>query len=298
MVCFISLQITYSNLNLLIDKLTSIFFILLYGSWLAFFYYKLGGPPLFNLTNPDGRESYFLLTTFSNTLEPLRPAGIYDEPGAFSFYICLLVTLRSLTNKAIKQSSYLLLLGLITQSIAHFSFMFIWFLGLFFFDKKFSHIKIYKKIFALIATVSIILIIYMTGLFDWAINRAIYYNENPDATGRIPALVNIYYEINDNILNLFFGFSEGCINRTNCYFGENVLTPLVYGGILASWPYYAFLVIIFSLSILKKEMYFLFGLILILIQRPYFLELPYSMSLCLIITFYISKPNKEIIYYE
>jgi hypothetical protein len=285
-------------LNKLIDDLTKIFFILLYGSWIAYFYFLIGGQPLFYLFNPDGRESYFLLTTFSNTLEPFRPAGLYDEPGAFSFYICLLVTLRSLTYKSTKQSAHLLFLGLITQSIAHFSFIIIWTLGLLFFDKKFSYIKIYKKFLFLLTIITLIFIIYNSGFLDWAINRAIYYSDNPDATGRIPALLNIYDFIGDSIPNLLFGFSKDCINRTNCYYGENILTPLVYGGLLASWPYYLFLLFITVKSFLNKNAYFLFGFMLILIQRPYFLELPYSISICLILTFFISKPIHVLSYNE
>ena len=297
-VCFIALQVSFNVLNLLVDKLTSIFLFLLYGSWIAFVYFQFGGPSLFHLSNPDGRDSLFFLTTFSNTVDPFRPAGIYDEPGAFSFFICLLVILRSLTKKSFKISALLLILGLITQSIAHFSFIIIWFLGLLFFDDSFSNVKSYKKVLTLVFTSFILVFFYLSGLFDWALNRGLYYSENPDATGRIPALLNIYYEISGSVSKLLFGFSEGCVNRTNCYFGENVLTPLVYGGLLASWPYYLFLFILIVIPLFNRKYYYLFGLMLLLIQRPYFLELPYSLSICLILTFYISKPTKDLIYYE
>jgi len=98
--------------------------ILLVGAWIGFFYALLGGAPLVCVDNPDGRQSCLFLATLSNSanidfLRIIRPAGVFDEPGALSFFTILVVCLNELGGGGKKKSITLLLLGIITLSLTH-----------------------------------------------------------------------------------------------------------------------------------------------------------------------------------
>lgn len=87
----------------------------------GFIYALSGGEPVLTITNPDGRENFLYLTTMSGAVygNVIRPAWIYDEPGAFSFVICATVALRHLLKMNNRLSTFLILGGLVTLSLAH-----------------------------------------------------------------------------------------------------------------------------------------------------------------------------------
>lgn len=283
---FITIMLDVDELEYIVKSLTKIFFILLIGAWIGFFYVQLGGTSLFYLPNPNGLFNYFYLFTFSTTNDPLRPSGIYDEPGAFSFYICLLVCLRSIFKLNNTTSIILLSLGLITQSIAHIIFAVIWLIS--FYISSNRSISFFKKLSILFFSIIFSSIVYLSGILDWALNRAIGYGDSPEDTGRLPAMYNVYEYISSNWNYFFFGFQSDCIDRSNAgcgeLYGENFLTPLVYGGFLSSWPYYIFLLFCIILPFIKRNFFYLIGLAAILLQRPYFLEMPYSFCISMVVS--------------
>lgn len=93
----------------------------------GFVYAFLGGEPLLTITNPDGRDNSLYLSTMSNAQfgNVIRPAWIYDEPGAFSFLICATVAMRLLLNASDRISIFLLIGGLVTFSLTHILITFI-----------------------------------------------------------------------------------------------------------------------------------------------------------------------------
>lgn len=285
---FVVLQSDREIIDFTIHYATLIFFVFIAGAFLSVFYYNLGGNYLFYLINPDGRENFFYLTGFSNSVTfTIRPSAIYDEPGAFSFYICLLVAMRSRLQMPAFSSSLLMLGGLITQSIAHILFLFIWLLWLFLSIP--NHSISNKKIFLFRVLIFIVflvccLIFLNSYFFEWAINRAAVYYESPELNPRYISLINVNDLIKSNLNNFFFGFDQACINRSEVCggYGENILTPLIYGGILVAWPYYLFLV--FSLSAIFKSVdgLLVFGVAMLLWQRPYLQEFPYSAAIILL----------------
>ena len=103
---------------------TFVLIFLCVGALLSFFYALLGGAPLWGFPNPDGRENYLYLLSLTNSVWGgfIRPSAIYDEPGAFSFFICSVVTLRVLLGFDKKLTWFLALSGLITFSLAHIIF--------------------------------------------------------------------------------------------------------------------------------------------------------------------------------
>ena len=77
-----------------IDLMSIFLQIILVMAIISFIYTLLGGEPIFSITNPDGRENHFLLTSFSNSFWSgfSRPSGIFDEPGTLSFlYVCVCI---------------------------------------------------------------------------------------------------------------------------------------------------------------------------------------------------------------
>ena len=81
-----------------IDLMSIFLQIILVMAIISFIYTLLGGEPIFSITNPDGRENHFLLTSFSNSFWSgfSRPSGIFDEPGTLSFFVCSVCALRQL----------------------------------------------------------------------------------------------------------------------------------------------------------------------------------------------------------
>lgn len=94
--------------------------IVLGGAWVGFFYALAGGSPILTVLNPDGAESYLYLTTFTNAVfgNIIRPAGVFDEPGALVMFIVLVVVINEL-----RRGSWVVSVGLLMGSMITFSLM-------------------------------------------------------------------------------------------------------------------------------------------------------------------------------
>jgi hypothetical protein len=90
-------------------------------SIVGFMYAYNGGEPLLSIANPDGRDNFLYLTTMSGSPigSVIRPAWVYDEPGAFSFALCATVALRHMLKMSARPSVLLMIGGLITLSLTH-----------------------------------------------------------------------------------------------------------------------------------------------------------------------------------
>ncbi|HAZ3859399.1 TPA: O170 family O-antigen polymerase, partial [Escherichia coli] len=92
---------------------------------IGFIYAAIGGSAIYTITNPNGREFYFYLTTFTVTNYSgfIRPSAFFDEPGALSFYICFVVMLREILWPRKRALNFALLaFGIVTLSLAHIVF--------------------------------------------------------------------------------------------------------------------------------------------------------------------------------
>ncbi len=85
-----------------VDLASRFMLVLLIGAIVGYTLAAAGAPPLGAFENTDGRANYFFYTTFTNTREEnfIRPSGIYDEPGAFSFFVCVTAYLREATGRS------------------------------------------------------------------------------------------------------------------------------------------------------------------------------------------------------
>jgi hypothetical protein len=271
---------------------TNLVITIIFLSWLSVIFVLLGLPSLFEFDTIG-----FYLTSFSKGAENgiLRPSGIYDEPGALTFFICSLVIVRSFAGYADYKNLLLLIGGLVTQSIVQI--MFIPFYLIWLFKKK--EVQILKKqlnfLMFLLFAILVFFVFWRLSILDWAINRFILFIDEPLLNPRYRGFMILFDQFSDNPLSLFFGYDVNCINRNFlCEFdilGENPLTPLIYGGLAVSWPYYLFLLI--SPLVLFRFLPLVLGLCLILLQRPYFLEFSYSATIAFIILVGIIYKNNE-----
>jgi len=282
---FIIFHYSIKTITKLTEILTVIFKYLLILAWVGLIYSIFFGP-LF-ITTYNERPIYFYLTTFgTQDIILTRPSAIYDEPGAFSFFICLLVALRTKLGLNSKTSLYLILGGFVTQSLAHIIFSAIWIFSIIIKDNNKK-----KRLSILIACIVFGFVLYKSNIIQWQINRTEKWIENPQSSPRILSYYNVLKNIEGNKQNFIYGFNKKIVAReeeTSDY-GENVLTPLIYGGILASWPFYLFIGFCFCYPLFKSKQLYLIGIGLLLFQRPYLLELPYSFCIALLINLLIKK---------
>lgn len=288
---FSVMQTSYHKAVHFVEYASNMMHVLIIFAIIGSVYYYAGGGPLISLFNPDGRENLLYLTTFSNASEFfIRPSGIYDEPGAFSFYICFTVALRSILLMSYRRSALLLLGGIITLSIAHVIFCLIWFAWVLLSER--SRLINLRGMLAISVFFVVVGVIYGSGSLEWTLSRAIDFYENPWMNPRHRAFDDVSTALNGSVSSYLFGFDPDCISRNEkCLdFGENPLTPLVYGGLMASWPYYAFLVLS-ALSLFWTQKGLIYVAISILfLQRPYLLEFPYSALFALLLIFIVSEP--------
>lgn len=290
---FLALQLDGFAIIEIVKKLSDIFFVMVVFAWLSYFYYVFGGNPLFNLANPNGVPNGFYIFSFSIGF-PFRPTGIYDEPGAFSFFICLLVYLRTQLKMNFYLSAFLMVGGLITLSLGHIIFFIVWVFGLTIASQEYR-LSIFKRILIPIIFIIFCTLVLKYDLMSWVFERVDFWVENPQTFVRLVNFGNVYEGVSDTINHLLFGFNNENITRADVEnLGENILTPLVYGGIAVSWPFFAFVVFCLIYPFIIFRNFSLVGIGLLLFQRPYFLESPYSYCLSIIVTLLI-LPNSEYI---
>jgi hypothetical protein len=253
-------------------------------SWIGLAYQVLGGKALFFID-----EHGFYLTTFAKAIEvTIRPAGVYDEPGSFSFFICLLVVLREALGMRRSTSTLMIVGGLVTQSAAHMVFSAIWLLGAYL-DKSSAETQhVISKVLSFIGA-AFLCVVYLSGYLDWAIDRMLLFVKHPESWPRYISLITLLRDIEIRDWGWILGPTRECAARIDCLsYGENMLSPLAYGGLLSSWPYYVALWLgayaVFKLKI-KGLQYF--ALCLLLLQRPYVTEFPYSFALGLLLILYV-----------
>lgn len=272
-----------------INIATLFIFVIVLGAVIGFVLAFVDFPYLFDLPNPDGRSNYFYYTTFTNAKwgNIIRPSGIYDEPGALSFYTCSIAALRQLFNRSSKVTWIILIIGLITFSLAHLIYMFFYLIS-----EKFST----KNISTLFFIISIsAIIIYSIGFYDLLEDKLfsrIKFSqslETIEGDNRSFQMNNIIDFISRDKSIIFFGAHSSCIfDYVECksrfeWTDSNPLSPLFYRGIFISWPYYIALVYLFSLVFYNRRYFITFGFALLLLQRPELLTLPGSMTSVLII---------------
>jgi hypothetical protein len=276
------------DLDTLVRYATPFIGVIIVLGWLGLAYYLSGGGPIASVRNPDGRDNMLYLTTFSNSFGEgyLRAGGIYDEPGAFSFFICTLCTVRELLQKNRNVTALLLIGGMVTASIAHFAFMAFHFAP-YLMSKKKGNTSV--LLIGALLVGAVLASGRVQGIVqELVIDRAMKFQSGEMENPRELQMLNIYREMTTQ--KVLIGFdaecasrSAGCTEALGGDFGENPLTPLVFGGLLIGWPYYLFVLALILYGLSARERIPLIGFAFILLQRPYVLEFPYSATVFLVV---------------
>lgn len=271
-------------------EISSIFLrVVLVGAWIGFFYALLGGVSLFSIENPDGRENAFFLSTFSNFFVGsfIRPAGVFDEPGALSFVVCFISALRHKCGLSKKITWQLLLLGLITLSFAHFVYILFHALQ----DRYYIISK--KKLLAYISA-PVFLVFILSPTFESS-DAEIFFSRFVVTDGRLvgDSRTDLFVSALDRIdfKSFFFGTDADCIVRPKICesnghepFGETPAGIILMLGLFLSSPYFYIMSLLLFSLIIERD-FIALGLLLLLLQRPYVMVFGYSLLILLVVLY-------------
>lgn len=262
----------------------------LVGAVIGLFYAFLGGAPLLSFPNPDGRLNQLFLTTLTNAqyLNFIRPSGLFDEPGALSFVVCCLAALRHALGYDKKMTWTLLVLGLVTMSLAHMMYMIVHGINEVSGSKHMMRALVITTVvaialYALVAFVQPVQEIYSNLLLA----KFVVSDGRLAGDNRTDLFLNAARYINSS--SFWFGIDARCaVGYVNCVdqgyaqYGDNPLTLLVHWGLLISFPYYLGLVYLVTVAFRRLTLIPL-GIFLLLLQRPYTMSFGYGLLILLTI---------------
>jgi hypothetical protein len=262
-------------------------------SIVGFLYAFNSGEPLLTIVNPDGRDNSLYLTTMSGAQigNIIRPAWVYDEPGAFSFIICATVALRHLLQMNARLSMILMIGGLITLSLTHLAITLIFLIARF---GLFSALAIVASTALFVQTLS-----PEIDDFRLVFDRLSIEDGRLAGDNRSDQLDNF-----SNIASLrifVFGDIE-CHDRPSRSCDEHgdisssPVTPLYYGGL-----YFLITQLVVHLALIgaffRRRVYRLSAVILflLLLQRPYFAGFGYGLITYLILFLMFKRERPKVI---
>lgn len=244
-------------------------------AWASFIYVLAGGEPQLEFKNPDGRPNSLYLTSFSNAVVGgiIRPAFIYDEPGAFSFVLVTAVVVREMLSKGRLISVLILLGGLVTLSLTHVMVLALY---------VFLVLSLRLKVLSILFLVLTILLTIDDPRFGFFYDRFKSDSDNSGLSNRTVQLKNFYDVIVDDPSVIFFGDYK-CHDREEkrCMehgdISSSPVTPLYLGGVflfaVQLITHIALVVILFN----RRFFFPAAAISLLLLQRPYFSSLGYQL---------------------
>jgi|GEM_PF-6690530 len=271
-------------INSLLKRFLVIGLVTSYFSFVAMIIHPVDSP--IPLINPDGRSNYIYYLTLSNyrIASFIRPAYIFDEPGAFASLLCLWGLLASLVGRFGVGALLILLCGLITQSLALAIFSFVML-------AKLSP----SRVLALCLVGIVAANVYISlpreyQVFEFLVGRItegeLSNNSRVEQVNAVADSLNGY--------RLFFGIKaieprdpQGTLDDVS----SNPLTPLINFGLFQSLPFYLLIGALAVTAITaRRHRLERIGLILVLMQRPYYADVGYSMLIVLVLML-IWKPQ-------
>ena len=292
---FAFLQLKPLQIRTLINSASYLMVICIILSAIGVTYDLLGFQPILSLKNPNGDENLLFLTTFSHAKTfVIRPSAIFDEAGYLSLYISCLVIIRTFLKLPWKLTAFILLGGLLTQSMAHFIITTLWLLYFIAFNKKFNAWSINSAALNLVILIFFFSMIY-SGIMDWAFERFYEWVDDPLISPRFRSFIHLLEMGGLDNGYLIYGNNEDCVSKLeSCTsLGGNPLVPLMFGGLLYAWPYYLALGFLIFSSAFHKDRILWLMLFLILLGQPILLTFPYTTLFCLMLTTYISTINNS-----
>jgi hypothetical protein len=271
-----------AEISVFIDISSWILLLLLLGGVAGFLIAQSGMAPVAEVVNRDGRPIFLFYTTWSNVYVGnfIRPAGIYDEPGALSFFVCAVVYMRYMTGKSAGLTAALLVLGFITFSLAHLVFATVFSIALL------GTRQLPKAVPWVVGAVALTILSGLADVFqrfllgrltlDAAVSAGL-------AGTRATLLANAAEALRSHGHSVWVGLHPDCtFNTLRCSqiagpIAENPLGPLAAQGIFMAWPYYAFLLLAFLAPLTGRRGWALAAVGLLFVQRPYVSTHGYSL---------------------
>ena len=282
---------TEQELRKVVSIASVILLLLILGGWIAVFLAFQGMAPLDTISGLHDRPLYLYVTTLTPTVigNFIRPAGIYDEPGALSLVVCVFAFLRHVMGMDRRLTWCMLILGFVTFSLAHLVYVAIHFLS-------------ERRIVVAWSNLLLVLCAVIWGLssldiWDQFDERLLSRLAPSSVSGQLVAgdnrsgnLVRAFDVIRESrTSNLLVGVDVACIEdsimcqRKHPGLAFNPLTPLVHYGLLISWPYYLFLAISIGVGAIRRSWWPLVGVALLFMQRPSLFNMGYSMLAALVL---------------
>lgn len=277
------------ELFIFIDWATNFLIVLLIGAFIGLFYTViLGGEALWIFNNEDTRSNGLYLTTLSNwyVRGVIRPSGIYDEPGALSLVICLIAAIRDKVGAPRKTTLLILVMGLITLSVAHIIFLILYLIN----DSRKAFMRTGFKYVMILALIYIpisnspfgcVFDEFLFGRFEIVDGRLVGDNRS--------ALIENSIRYLQDFKVVLFGLDSDCIAKPAAcqqkgydQFGDNPLGPLVLGGITQFFPFYAVIGSLLIASVMKMSP-IVFGTALILLLRNEVMSYGYALLILIYI---------------
>ena len=260
---------------------TALMLVLLAGAIIGFILALNGAEPLFDVTNTDGRPHLFFYSTFSVMRwgNVIRPSGIYDEPGAFSFMICAVAALRHLRGRDARVTWLMLAMGFVTLSLAHLVYVLL---------HAMAERLHFRNVMGIVAALlPLMLVAGYLGGFE-IIEKRLFSRATITASGEVVGdnrsgkMANAAAHLSSHSGSILFGADPSCrfdkkiCNEKFPFMGENPLSPLVIHGLFISWPYYLVLGLLIIAPVFGRKYMVSFAYGALLLQRPYMIGVGYS----------------------
>jgi hypothetical protein len=279
--CVLLAQATPREISRYVDVASWLVLALVIGGVIGLLLASANIPPLFSFPNLDGRPNFFFYTTLTNAYWSgwIQAAGIYDEPGAFSFIICAVAFMRHVTGRSYRLTWVLLGLGLVTFSLAHLVFMAVFALA--------ERLTLRRVAFVAAGVLLLLGAARMTGLHA-TYQQYLFARVTFDAAqqrgfqGRIVLARNALDAMKIADRPVLFGVDSDCIvDYVECrrkweYMGENPLAPVAHHGMVLAWPYYLFLALGLGFLLAGRRHLGFLALTMLFLQRPFVMSLGYS----------------------
>lgn len=281
---FLLSQSTRREIEAFVDWASWFVLVLLAGAWIAFASGLVGIGPVFQFPRPaaEYQTIYVFATTLTNVYwNPLmRPAGIYDEPGALSFVVCLIAFMRNVLGRDYKITWLMLVLGFVTLSLAHLVFVSVFFLS--------ERLTVRKMSFALLVGMliagALVFSSVRTAFSDRFVARlAITSAGSIVGDNRSDGMLRAWDILTNDKRVFYFGIDPVCtFDGDECEsryqsVGGNPLQDVTERGIFASWPYYLYLATAVFLALRARRNLPFLGVALLLLQRPFLFSFGYSL---------------------
>lgn len=256
---------------------------------LSQFYVFFGGGSNFEVVNPNGliNRWYFLSFSRDNYSGIIRPAWIFDEPGTLSYFLTFVALSREFIGRDRRITSVIIFMGLFTLSLAHLLVCCIYAIYLFFYFYKKSNF-----FFRIISILLAFAVLAWSGMWAYQNTDEIYasiFFSRIDSEAGFVAGNNRSNQVMDYIENadlggVILGYPE-CANSSKVGVcqkfpdqSSNIFTPIFYGGVLLSVPFYVIFIYCCCLMVSYRppaSRILIFILIAVWLQRPYVFEYTY-----------------------